>query len=276
MRFPYYLYRHAPRHSDVIDYSKVENNVKFIFPKKTAKRRPWFGRRVIYLDESGEPSITDKTVGNRFGIGAVVTRRPEKIEQLGSDYPSVIESGKHKGREYKYATLKNNPEEILYRAKELRRIPASYFGCVLIKTSNPGNIRAYEVYRTNLHRLLTDISDAYPHSYFDLYVDYTTTLTYRDLERECAYFPRITPHPPIMNSPNGGLRVADMVAGIITDEVTDNPYKADGAYDAIKHKIVNKNVHGTADVDVGNGSRPVNNRCSDLRDIIFITKEVFE
>ncbi len=267
MTFCYHIFRRAEKHADVVDYKKVENNVRFVYPKKTKRRGFRFGRRTIYIDESGEPSVSDKTLGNRFGLVAVVTNRPKKIERLGESYPELVESGKNEGREYKYSTLRPHPEEILRRAKELGKIPAGYFARVLIKTSNPGDIRAYEVYCTNLHRLLSDICDAYPHSDFDLYTDYTTAITMEDLERECAYFPRVTPHPPIKNSPNGGLRVADMVAGIITDEAIDNPYRAEGAYEAIEDKIVNKNRRKIVDED---------NTQRNMRNVIFITSRVIE
>ncbi len=265
MIFRRYIFRRAEKHLDVIDYRKVEDNVRFVYPKETRRRWLHFGHRTIYVDESGEPSISDRTIGNRFGIGAVVTRRPKKIEQLGESYPKFVESGRNAGREYKYSTIKTDPKEVLLRAEELGRMSADYFCRILVKESNPGNIMAYEVYRTNLYKLLDDICKAYPHSHFDLYTDFTTTITMEDLERECVYFSRITPHQPIKNSPNGGLRVADMVTGIITDEAVNSPYKIEGAYEAIEDKIVNKN-RKIADDNIQH----------DSRNIILITSMVIE
>lgn len=199
----------------------------------------------IFIDDSGEASLKPTSRIDYFGLGAVVSPKPEKIESIGKRYPKKVRFGKNKGQEYKYSTISPHKISSRYRAWQLGRLPANYFGKVLVKEESSETIYAYEVYRTTLHEILSDIVRHYPESTFELYLDYTTVINVKDLMEEVKYFPSINLHFPEKNSDNGGLRIADMAVGILTTKVRDIPNFDNRLFELIENKVVSKNIRSS-------------------------------
>ena len=261
-------------HKPLIDYEKVREEVDYLNAVRPYRHRTERLAKVqtVFVDESGDPGLTEKTKSPVFCIAAVVTPEPEIVNGLGDSYPKRISSTRYGPRVYKYTTLREaNYDELIKRMGEIADLPAD-FDVKAVK-KRPYEIQSehsktYEVYRTLLQDLITDVIADHPGCFFDVHVDQNDFATEQEVVAECRKFPEVVNVTYYKNTPfspkkPGGCRVADMVASSANeyyDEVRHN--RSMEPYSIIRKKVVNKNVAREDPATAGTYNQATFNQCN--------------